>query len=127
MLVDDSDADTFITKKIIQRSRVASVSAQISRAKNKAEMLSLLASNRYHCILLDLGLPDSQGESTVTAACGAANETPVVVLSGGNHATLAAIAKRNGAVSAIQKKNLADADDILQIVVSSIDQARAAL
>jgi DNA-binding response OmpR family regulator len=123
LLVDDSDADAFITKKIIQRSNVASASAELSRAKSKAEMLTLLATNEYQCVLLDLGLPDSQGDDTVTAACEAAGDTPVILLSGGDQISLDEFAKRGGAASAIVKKHLADADDILQIVLSTINNA----
>jgi CheY-like chemotaxis protein len=123
LLVDDSDADAFITQKIIQRSAVADVSVQLGRATNKAEMLSSLSSKSYHCVLLDLSLPDSRGDDTVTAACSASQDTPVIVLSGGQKAQLDKIAIRGGAVAAIEKKNLADADDILQIVLSTINKA----
>lgn len=84
-------------------------------------MIALLAANHYDCVLLDLGLPDSQGDDTVAAACQAAGDTAVIILSGGNQAALDGFANRGGASAAIEKKHLSDADDILQIILTTLD------
>ncbi|MCX5684418.1 MAG: response regulator [Planctomycetota bacterium] len=62
-----------------------------------AEALSCLASDRFHLVLLDLSLPDSQGLDTVRAVVQQARGTPIVVLTGADDETLGIAAVRNGA------------------------------
>lgn len=125
LLVDDSDADAFISNVIIKRSSVKTVTANVTRARTRSEMVSSLADSKFHCVLLDLGLPDSQGDDTVRAATKAAGKTPVIVLSGGDQDSLNDFAERGGAVRAIQKKNLADSDDIVKIIMTTLEQVAA--
>lgn len=122
LIVDDSDADAFITNKIIERS-AASVPAETWRARSRLEMRQQLANRSFDCILLDLNLSDSHGLDTLTSAYQASNNTPVIVLSGSatRHALTADPSPQAAAL--IQKKHLADADDILAIVLSVIQKA----
>jgi signal transduction histidine kinase len=88
-----------------------------------AEALSCLAAGRFHLILLDLSLPDSQGLDTVRAVAQQARGTPIVVLTGADDETLGIAAVRNGAQDYLVKGQ-ADARMLVRAIRYAIERHR---
>ncbi|MEA3143439.1 MAG: hypothetical protein QOG31_763 [Thermoplasmata archaeon] len=72
-------------------------------AASWAEAAQLLQSGTYDCLLLDLGLPDTEGMETVRAALKVAPNVPIVVLTGEEEPHVAQAALREGAQDFIEK------------------------
>jgi diguanylate cyclase (GGDEF)-like protein len=73
------------------------VSYELVHVTRLKEAQALLAKERFHLILCDLSLPDSQGLETVRRICSATPEIPMIVMSGYNDEALAIQAMQKGA------------------------------
>jgi signal transduction histidine kinase len=82
------------------------VAAQTDTAGSLAEAVQALSSGSYDCLLLDLGLPDSQGIDTVRVALEKAPSVPIVVLTGEEDDEIADHALREGAQDFLEKAQL---------------------
>ncbi|MEQ8278661.1 MAG: response regulator [Deltaproteobacteria bacterium] len=78
LLVEDNPADAALITRYLKDH---SPQFEISAARSLAEALSTAHAERADVILLDLGLPDSDGTKTVTAVSQACRQ-PIVVLTG---------------------------------------------
>ena len=81
LLVDDDAADCRLVKLVLSDS-VQGVQFRVETAPSLAAATECLGQGRYDVILLDLGLPDSHGISTVQQMQRANSNTPIVVLTG---------------------------------------------
>ena len=81
LLVDDDKGDRQLVKLALAKSS-QSVQFKIETAQNLSEATELSSNNVYDIILLDLGLPDSQGIETVQKVHKINPNTPIVVLTG---------------------------------------------
>lgn len=82
------------------------VAAEADTAGSLAEAEQALSSASYDCLLLDLGLPDSQGIDTVRSALGWAPAVPIVVLTGEEDDGIADRALQEGAQDFLEKAHL---------------------
>lgn len=80
LLVEDDPGDALLVQASLQE--VGVPERAIAWARTLTEALTLLASSRPGCVLLDLGLPDSDGYSGVRDMVSAAPDTAVIVLTG---------------------------------------------
>lgn len=94
-----------------------------SRADRLDEGLRSLADGDFDVILLDLGLPDSEGLATFERIHQKAPETPIVVLSALGDATMAVDAVRRGAQDYLVKSK-ADGESILRAVRYAVERQR---
>jgi DNA-binding NarL/FixJ family response regulator len=94
LLVDDNADDTFLTRRMLEKS-AARCNCHIDHSSNLTDTLEYLSSEDPDVILLDLGLPDSQGLQTLEQVMAAAPHLPIVVLTG--------FANENLGIKAVQK------------------------
>lgn len=80
LVVEDSETDTLILKRSLEQS-IAN-SPKFERATSLTEASEKLRSGRYDAVVLDLGLPDSQGLDTLRFLRRLDPATPMVVLTG---------------------------------------------
>ena len=69
----------------------------VTHRESMCKAVTHLASNRVDLVLLDLGLPDANGVGAVRQAHAAAPRIPLVVLTGSDDESMAALALREGA------------------------------
>ena len=95
LIVEDNPADAdFILELLPETGPVSFQTESVSRL---AEALTRLESKGIDLVLLDLGLPDSQGLPTIQTLRKAVPDIPVIVLSGTNDDALATTAVGVGA------------------------------
>ena len=95
LVVEDNRADADLIRELLPQQ--GPVSFQIESAARLAEAITRLDGKAFDLILLDLGLPDSQGLDTFRKLRQAVAEVPVIVLSGANDEELAVTAVQEGA------------------------------
>jgi len=83
-----------------------------------------LAEGGIHVILLDLGLPDSQGLDTVTRTYNQVGDVPIVLLTGLDDKTLATQAMRAGAQDYLVKGQI-DSNLLTRAIRYAIERKRA--
>src|ERR1700722_15730937 len=91
--VEDSPTDALLTRAELERSQLFRLT-QVDRLE---AALRVLASEHITVVLLDLGLPDSQGLETLRRIQRAAPNVPVVVMTGNTDEDLAVLAVQEGA------------------------------
>jgi PAS domain S-box-containing protein len=89
-----------------------------------APALERLQHARLDAVLLDLGLPDSEGLGTLLAVAQAVPALPIVVLTGRSDEGLSRAALRQGAQDYVIKGE-ADADQLVRALRYAIDRKRA--
>ena len=106
LLVEDDDTDALLFDRVVAD---GSVPLRIRRTASLAEAVAAgrAARDTLDVVLLDLGLPDSQGLSTFTRFCDAVDGVPVVVLTGMQDDEAARAAIEAGAQDYIVKNDLA--------------------
>lgn len=134
LLVEDDDAQArLVTEQLRDRADVVVV----KRCDTLADTIATLQGpNSFDVVLLDLGLPDSQGQETVLEVRRTATRPAIVVLSGMHDVSVAVEAMRKGAQDyvvkgavdganlarllqlAIERKRLQDTEQMLVGVVS---------
>ena len=88
------------------------------------EAIPLLASHAFDAVLLDLTLPDSEGLATFERMYAAADEIPVVVLTGVDDITLAAKAVEEGAHDYLVKGKI-DGDRLVRALHFAVKRTLA--
>jgi two-component system, cell cycle sensor histidine kinase and response regulator CckA len=104
LIVEDNPADTDIIQEMLPAT--GSVSFQVESVPRLSEALTRLKSKGIDLVLLDLGLPDSQGLQTLHKLRDAAPGVPVIVLTGTNDHEMAVRAVRDGAQDYLVKGQL---------------------
>ena len=92
LLVEDNPGDARLIEEAMNENRLDQFS--FKHAARMSEALDRLDSVGIDVILLDLGLPDSQGLETLAKACKAGQGIPVIVLTGRDDESLAIDAVR---------------------------------
>ena len=93
MLVEDNPGDADLVEERLDDSGLI---YDLHRASTVLGAREVLSQNQVDAILLDLGLPDSQGLDTVRAIQAVASSSSIIVLTGHDDAELATRAIQNG-------------------------------
>lgn len=102
LLVEDSTPDAnFIETRLLQ---TALLRVSVEKATWLKTAVTLLSNKAFDLVLLDLGLPDSQGVDTLVEVLKVSPNVPVIVLSGREDLETSILAVRAGAQSYIVKK-----------------------
>ncbi len=94
-LIEDSPADALLLKEALNNDPLTDF--QVTVAEQLKQGLAKLAGSKFDVLLLDLGLPDSQGLETFEKAYAQFPDMPTIVLSGLTDETLALQAVHSGA------------------------------
>jgi signal transduction histidine kinase len=101
LVIEDSPSDAMLLEAALQDSVLESATI-VSESCLEAG-LRRLAESTFHGVLLDLGLPDSEGLETFSRVLEAAGEAAVVVITGRDDSRLAEEAVRLGAQDYLRK------------------------
>jgi DNA-binding NarL/FixJ family response regulator len=82
LLVDDNPDDAFLTRSMLKKTAGYTFDFHIENCSNLTEALAHLASENPDVVLLDLGLPESQGLETLEKVLAADSNIPIVVFTG---------------------------------------------
>jgi serine phosphatase RsbU (regulator of sigma subunit) len=78
LLVEDDEGDAFLVRELLLD---AAADIELERVRSLAEAGALLPGD-FHCVLLDLGLPDAQGMEALRVVLDSAPTIAVLVLTG---------------------------------------------
>ncbi|HEY8555144.1 MAG TPA: diguanylate cyclase [Burkholderiales bacterium] len=101
LVVEDSPTDALLLREALRDER--SLKIQTAHAETLSEALRCLQERRFDLILLDLGLPDSQGLETFARMHDHAPQVPIIVLTGLDDDELAIQAVKEGAQDFLTK------------------------
>ena len=122
LLVEDNRQFTFLLKEHLHLSRPDMF--RVHAVTRLAEGIERVHANQPDLVLLDLGLPDSQGLDTFTRMPAAAEGIPVVVLSGMDDQDLAMRAVRDGAQDYLAKGRL-EPELLVRSMLHAIERQKA--
>jgi PAS domain S-box-containing protein len=142
--IDDDEIDVRLVKRALAK-YTKSPKFVVESASCLADGINLLKTKQYDVLLLDLGLPDSNGIETVRSVSKVNTNIPIVVLTGLENEETGLEAIKNGAsdylvkgpamdtslvrtaLYAIERKKVAEklheSQQMLQLVMNSIPQA----
>lgn len=95
LLIEDDDADALLLQKFLALSGKARF--DVTRAERLAHGLEALAMNAYDIVMMDLGLPDSQGLASFLAVLEKSPHLPIILLTGNDDDETATLAVQKGA------------------------------
>ncbi|MBD3223353.1 MAG: PAS domain S-box protein, partial [Caldithrix sp.] len=104
LLVEDNPGDVRLLKELCKDAK--NLDVRFEEASLLAEALDLISQSKYDLIIMDLGLPDSQGLSTLNAMFPHTEDTPIIVLTGLDDETTAFNAVKNGAQDYLTKEDI---------------------
>jgi PAS domain S-box-containing protein len=105
LLVEDNDDDAALISHVLSKS--TRVVFDVARVRTLADAEQEVAKRRHDAIVVDLGLPDSDGLATFVSLSSKANSTAVVVLTGNDREELGLKAVELGAQEYIVKSERA--------------------
>jgi signal transduction histidine kinase len=120
LLVEDNAGDACLMKGFLGES---SLNFEVSHRVRLSEATEYLTHDRPDAVLLDLGLPDSQGLATLRETRKVAPEVPVVILTGLNDEELAVRALKEGAQDYLLKGQIAS-NSLVQSMRYAIERHR---
>jgi len=123
LLVEDNPTDVLLLQEVLETA--TSAQFKLTPEERLAEGLKRLGEGRFDVLLLDLGLPDSQGLETFVRAHEAAPGVPIVVLTGLADETLAVRAVQAGAQDYLIKGQIDDAG-LARAIRYAVERKRAA-
>jgi len=124
LVVEDDPVFRRFVLAALQETRF--VATEADTASSLAEATHALATVSYDCVLLDLGLPDSQGIATVRSALHRAPDVPIVVLTGEEDDAIADRALREGAQDFLEKTQL-EPSSLGRAIRHAVDRGRWAV
>ncbi|CUU60166.1 Serine phosphatase RsbU, regulator of sigma subunit [Parafrankia irregularis] len=119
LLVEDDDGDAFLVSALLEE---VSAPVEVTRVRTVAE--AVLRTQSTACVLLDLGLPDSEGLSALDRLLSIDGGAPVVVLTGLVDEHRGAEAVAAGAQDYLVKGQV-DGRDLVRAVRYAIERERA--
>ena len=119
LLVEDDDGDAILVSELL---REAGAAVEVRRARSLAQAKGMVAGAA--CVLLDLGLPDSQGLHGLRQLLQLEPEAPIVVLTGEASDHLGQQAVRAGAQDYLVKGE-ADGPMLDRVIRYAVERRRA--
>jgi putative two-component system response regulator len=104
LIVEDNQADIDLIREALPET--GPVSFRIESVSRLSEALARLKNEGVDLVLLDLGLPDSQGLETFHKLSEATSHIPVIILTGNDNQEMAVFAVREGAQDYLIKGQL---------------------
>ena len=126
LLVEDNPGDARLLERRLGNSTYVLLDAEVEIvwADCLTAAMDALRDGKFDAILVDLGLPESQGVATLERLSEYVQEVPVIVLTGLDDPEMAVRAVRAGAQDYLHKDNL-DGDQIARILRYSLERQRA--
>ena len=121
LYIEDDAAQGTLLKELLKETTLGV--CVIDSAGRLSEGMERLKNARYDLILLDLGLPDSQGFETFTRVKAGAGHTPIIVLSGMDDEKVALRALHEGAEDYIVKSRV-DYSTMWRTICHAIERGR---
>lgn len=118
LIVEDNPADAYLAKKTIRR--IVDAVYDVHCVNTLQEGVTLLNSQRFDAVLLDLGLPECSGLDTLRNLCRLHPGVAIIVVSGGDSHRIATKVIEEGAVDYLAKSQLNP--DTLQRAISKAIQ-----
>lgn len=103
LLFEDNPGDAGLLEELLEE---FSASYQLKVVETLKEGLNILKSHFFAIILLDLGLPDSDGLNTLVDVHNNAPNTPIIVLTGLDNEEIGTLAVKKGAQDYLIKKEI---------------------
>jgi len=122
LLIEDNPGDVRLIREMLAEGKDARF--KLECVDRLSTGLARLASNNIGLILLDLGLPDSEGFDTFAKAYAEAPRVPIIVLSGLTDEDLAMKTVQRGAQDYLVKGNL-DSYSLLRAIRYAIERKRS--
>ena len=122
LLVEDNSGDAFLIREGLKES--GSAQFDMTHVHRLGEGLERLKESTYDVVLLDLGLPDSNGLETLVVMCGHAPEVPIVVLTHLEDETLAMEGVHGGAQDFLSKGHV-DNETLVRCLRYAIERKEA--
>lgn len=119
LLIEDNPGDAGLVAAYLDER--FGIACKLRQARNLADGLSDLRRNPVDLVLLDLGLPDSQGLDAFLAVRRQSPRTPVVILTGDDDEDQALQALRGGAEDYLSK-NSADSVSLLRAMRHAVQR-----
>jgi len=124
LIVEDNPADADLIQEMLPSA--GPLNFQVESAVRLSGALTRLESKGIDLVLMDLGLPDSQGLSTFHSLRQAAPGIPVIVLSGNDDQELATAAVRDGAQDYLVKGQIGG-DLLIRAIRYALERERLIL
>ncbi|MGB2727486.1 MAG: response regulator [Halobacteriota archaeon] len=122
LLIEDNPGDARLIREML--SEVSAVQFDLTCADRLSAGLERLAAGDIDMLLLDLGLPDSQGLDTFDRTIAQSSQVPIIILSGLDDEALAVDAVRRGAQDYLVK-GLVDSRLLERAMRYAIERKRA--
>ena len=122
LLIEDNPGDARLILETLKDVRNVEISVEWVDELKKG--IDLISGNRFDVLLLDLGLPDSEGYDTFVRAKEAAPGTPIILVTGLDDEMLAVKAVQNGAQDYLVKGEV-DEKLLIKAVRYAIERKKA--
>lgn len=117
LLVEDNPADAILIRRLV---RTAAPDFRVTHVATLADSIAQLQANEADVILLDLGLPDSEGMETLARTRAQVPNTPIIVITGTGETELGVKARLGGAQDFYAKEFL-DSDLLIRAILRVIN------
>ncbi|GEM_PF-1435754 len=121
LLIEDDEADARFVREMV--ADISDARFVIEHAKCLSAGLKFISEGKFDVILLDLGLPESDGSETLDAIVQHAPSTPVVVFTGLDDESLGVMAVQTGAQDYLVKNKI-NGDLLVRCLLYSIERHR---